>query len=352
MRLRTTCPVMPRAWTVELRSHTDGLVLVCHQCSHAGGQIAAASARSAALAHLARHARGDLVPLHLRICQCHERGCRWHPRHRGCDGPIRLLLACDRGGRLWRLADACGACAAATAQAAVVPETALAGVPHRPTSARRRKRQPRGPGAQTRVREILSYLAAALPPDTSAAARLLALQCALRMNAAMYVRLPKGMLRSLRLDTDVWGELERARWLRAMPANDSREAVAELLDATLLGQAPARDDRRHAADWALRVSCPSRAGAVGPLVRLASVYLAAHADPEAGSGWSPLEQMARASGVEPAELPHVLDRLVTEGLLTAWRICPESDDVHWTPEGRKRGSREAAPQEDRPRHVP
>lgn len=331
MRLRTTCPVTPRAWTVELRSHTSGLVLVCQQCPHADGHIDAASARSAALAHLAHHARGDLVPLHLRVCQCHERGCRWHPRHRGCDGPIRLLLACERGGRLWRLADACGACAAATARAAVVPETALAGTPGRPTAAPQRKRQPRGPGAQTRVREILSYLATALPPATSAAARLLALQCTLRMDATMHVRLPKGMLRSLRLNApDVWDELERAQWLRVMPTSEAGGAVAELLDATLLGQAPARDDRRHAADWALRASCPSRAGAVSPLPRLASIYLAAHANPETGTGWSPLEQMARTSGDEPSELPCVLDQLVKEGLLASWRVCPESDDLHWT----------------------
>jgi hypothetical protein len=134
MRLRTTCPVMPRAWTVELRSHASGLVLVCQQCPHAGGQVAAASARSAALAHLARHARGAFVPIHLRVCQCHERGCRWPPRHRCCDGPIRLLLACERGGRLWRLADACGACAAATAQAEPsCPSTAALSTTNRST---------------------------------------------------------------------------------------------------------------------------------------------------------------------------------------------------------------------------
>jgi hypothetical protein len=161
-----------------------------------------------------------------------------------------------------------------------VPETALAGAPGRPTAARRRKRQPRGPGAQTRVRDILGYLAAALPPGTSAAAHLLALQRTLRMDAAMHVRLPKGMLRSLRLDTpDVWDEWERARWLRATAASAAGGIAAELLDATLSGQAPARDHRRRAADWALRAGCPSKTGAVGPLPRLAGVYLAAHTVP-------------------------------------------------------------------------
>jgi len=330
MRLRTTCPAMPRAWTVELCSHPSGLVLVCQQCPHASEQVTATSARSAALTHLARHARCDLVPSHLRVCQCHERGCCWHPRHRGCDGPIRLLLACERGGRLWRLADACSACAAATAQAAVVPDTALARAPRQPTTTRRRKRQPRGPSAQIRVREMLSYLAAALPPGTSAAARLLALQCALRMNAAMQVRLPKGMLRSLHLNSpDPWHELEQTRWLRTTATNAASEVAAELLDAALLGQAPARNDRTRAADWALRASCPSRTGIIGPRPQLASVYLTAHADLETGNGWSDLEQMARASGSAPAELPDVLEQLSMTGLLTSWRAGPDSDDLYW-----------------------
>ncbi|GGZ97169.1 hypothetical protein GCM10010344_76530 [Streptomyces bluensis] len=129
MRLCTPCPV-PRAWTVELRSHTSGLLLVCQQCPHGGARVTAAAARSAALTHLARHARTNPRPHHLRICQCHERGCRWHPRHRGCTGPIQLLLTRERGGRTWRLADTCTACATATDQAAIVPDTTLATPPH------------------------------------------------------------------------------------------------------------------------------------------------------------------------------------------------------------------------------
>ncbi|MGW0149184.1 hypothetical protein ACWDVU_26670 [Streptomyces sp. NPDC003333] len=138
------------------------------------------------------------------------------------------------------------------------------------------------------------------------------------MDTTMHVRLAKGMLRGLRLNSQgAWDELERARWLRVMPASEAGGSIAELFDATLSGQAPARDDRRHAADWALRVSCLSRGGAVDPLSRLACVYLAAHVTPEAGSGWSPLEQMARTSGAEPSELPCVLDQLAKKGLLAS-----------------------------------
>ncbi|MFD4791715.1 helix-turn-helix domain-containing protein [Streptomyces sp. NPDC058459] len=69
------------------------------------------------------HARGDALPAHLRTCHCRTQGCPWHPRHRGCAGPVRLALTRDRGGRVWRLADACGACAAATGDTAVVPKS-------------------------------------------------------------------------------------------------------------------------------------------------------------------------------------------------------------------------------------
>ncbi|MFF4693090.1 hypothetical protein [Streptomyces sp. NPDC001307] len=179
---------------------------------------------------------------------------------------------------------------------------------------------------------MLSYLAAALPAGTSAAARLLALQCALRMNTRMQVRLPAGVLRSLCLNTtsDPWRELEQARWLRTTSGNAANEIAAELLDVTLLGQAPARPDRRHAADWALRAGSSCAAGAIGALPQLASLYLAAHTDPESSSGLGELDQMARACGTQPAKLPATLDRLAATGLLGSWQACPDSGDLQWT----------------------
>lgn len=325
-----TCPATPRAWTVELRPHHSGLTLVCQQCPHGSGQVPPASARSAALAHLARHAGSDVLPLHLRTCQCHERGCRWHPRHRGCAGPIRLLLACERGGRVWRLADACSTCAAATAQAAVVPDTALVRARQQPTTAPRSRRQPKGPDERARVREMLSYLAAALPPGTSATARLLALQCALRMNTAMQVRIPRGLLRGLRLDNPApWHELENARWLVLTTGPATHQIAAQLFDVVLLDQAPARPDRMHAADWAQRASCLSTAGSAAPLLQLAGLYLVAHTDPEAGEGLSELDQIARTCGSEPAKLTHTLDQLAAARLLDSWTVCPALGDLRW-----------------------
>jgi hypothetical protein len=174
---------------------------------------------------------------------------------------------------------------------------------------------------------MLSYLAAALPADASAAARLLALQCALRANRSLHVRLPKGLLRSVRLDTaDPWRELEHARWLRTMSQTTAHGVSAELLDVTLLEQSPARPDRMHAAHWALRVS--SEAAEHGPLLQLASLYLAAHTEPEDGSGHSEADHMAHTCGTSPAELTGLFLCLTAAGLLRSWD-CLESGDVHW-----------------------
>ncbi|MET7497530.1 hypothetical protein ABZV61_40160 [Streptomyces sp900116325] len=109
---------------------------------------------------------------------------------------------------------------------------------------------------------MLSYLAAALPPDASAEGRLLALQCALRSNTSGQVYLPAGLLRGMRLARTLapWEELEDARWLRRLPLSaeqmGQRTAAGQLLDATVLTQEPARRNRRRSAGWALRVVSP------------------------------------------------------------------------------------------------
>jgi hypothetical protein len=111
-----------RTWTIEVRPHPDGPVLVCPQCHRIPTGPATAAVRASIVTHLAQHARAEQLAPHLRTCQCGEQSCRWHPRHRGCDGPVLLVLSRDRSGRAWRLADVCGACTAATAHAAAVTE--------------------------------------------------------------------------------------------------------------------------------------------------------------------------------------------------------------------------------------
>ncbi|MFE7029111.1 hypothetical protein ACFU9Y_02295 [Streptomyces sp. NPDC057621] len=178
---------------------------------------------------------------------------------------------------------------------------------------------------------MFSYLAAALPESATAAARLLALQCALRMDSSMHVQLARGMLRGLRLDSPLpWLELEQARWLRSDPRNAPNKIIAELLDPPLLYQAPARRDRMQAADWALRVTSSTLAQRkAGPLLQLATLYLTAHADRGTGVGQADFNQMARACGARGAQLSDLLERLVVMGLLESWRVCHDGEDLIW-----------------------
>ncbi|MEV5687546.1 hypothetical protein AB0L68_30810 [Streptomyces sp. NPDC052164] len=209
--------------------------------------------------------------------------------------------------------------------------SATEAAPLRPPSARlRHTRRPRGPGERVRVGEILSYLAAALPADVSAEARLLALQCALRMNAYMHVELPAGLLRGLRIDAgETCYELERARWLNVVNGPGAYGVAAELRDATLLAQSPARPDRRRAADWALRTGRPTRTGETEPQLWLPGVYLAAHSDPFSGEGQSECDRIIRDCGLHDQGFYGALTRLTATGVVEEWRICPDSGDVHW-----------------------
>ncbi|HET6359297.1 hypothetical protein [Streptomyces sp.] len=340
MRLCTTRPPVPRTWTVELRPHHGGPVLYCPRCSPSGHALQATSARPAVLAHLARHARSDAVPAHLRTCQCHERGCRWHPRHRGCAGPILLVLTREHGGRIWRLADVCATCAAATPHAAAVPDTTLTApsARHLPVDASgssrgKRIRLPRGPSEQVRVQDMLSYLASVLPASTSPEARLLALQCALRADIHGQVRLPAGLLRGMRLEhaKAAWRELERHRWLRLLdqvaPCPGRTAVAAQLIDP--LTPSPGRPDRLQGADWVLRITSrpPLRHLAAG--VRLAALALEAHHSPRHARTGVEADRLSRACGIGPVGLGPLLDQLLAAGTITQWSCDPQTDDVHW-----------------------
>ncbi|WP_406340580.1 hypothetical protein [Streptomyces sp. NBC_01578] len=342
MRLCTLRPQVRRTWTVELRPQQGGTVLYCALCAPRGHALAASAARPAVLAHLAHHARRDVLPPHLRTCQCHERGCRWHPRHRGCAGPILLVLTREHGGRLWRLADICAACAGATPGSAVVPDTAIASTPARPdagpgSAGAKRATLSSGAAPAHRVRDMLSYLAAALPPDASAEGRLLALQCALRTNTSGQAHLPAGLLRSMRLARTLapWDELEDARWLRRLPhpteQTGHRTAAAQLLDAAVLTQEPARHDRHRAADWTLRAISQPRLRALPAADRLTALVLAAHHSPGAGRTSMEADHLTRTCGLDRNTLTATLDRLVAVNAVGAWTFEPVTEDVSWDP---------------------
>lgn len=110
-----------RSWSVTTSAAPGRPALRCAACGPLTPPPGTAP-RRAALDHLGRHALHALLPPYLRTCQCGEERCRQHPRHRGCDGGLLLLLTRDPRGRTWRLADTCAACAAVTPHSAVVAE--------------------------------------------------------------------------------------------------------------------------------------------------------------------------------------------------------------------------------------
>ncbi|MEV7031690.1 hypothetical protein AB0N99_15855 [Streptomyces sp. NPDC093272] len=183
---------------------------------------------------------------------------------------------------------------------------------------------------------MLNYFAAALPAETSAGARMLALQCALRMNISAQVKLSFGVLRSLRLEAaaDAWRELRDAGLIRTLPS-DGRAVVVQILDPGLLTQHPARPDRLRAADWAMRGLCPARTGSTPPL-QLAALFAIAWTDRGTGQGATEMDQMARECGSPIAALPPVLNQLVTAEVLTTWQAVPEAGELRWCigPNGR------------------
>ncbi|ANP52013.1 hypothetical protein J2Z21_008881 [Streptomyces griseochromogenes] len=334
--MRLVGAAVRRIWTVELRPRPGGPTLACIRCTAHTLPLQAESARSAALAHLASHARADALPTHLRTCQCRAQGCLWHPRHRGCAGPVLLALTRDHSGRAWRLADACAACAAATGNTAVVPDTLLSS-PRSPTSDPTAVRRVPGPGADEylRVREMLTYLATALPRCTSPAARLLALQLALRANAHGLVRLPAGLLRSMRLRgrTEIWEELAHGFWLRPPDLRPTPVEV-QLLDAAVRDQAPGRGARRRAAHWALRPRPLALHTAAPPAVQLVALVLAAHPSP-CSTHTVDMGVLARLCGHSPHQTAELLDRLVATRTLARWRHERDIDEVVWNLYGQR-----------------
>ncbi len=322
--------VVPRVWTVELRPGGGGPQLMCPRCAPRTSPLEAAAAQSAALRHLASHARGDALAGHLRTCQCRQRECRWHPRHRGCAGPIRLVLSRDRAGRNWRLADVCTACAHAIPHTAVVPDTVMpaSGEAIGSEGAQRAALDP-GPSSATRVREMLVYLAAALPACTSATARLTAVQCALRADSGGRVRLSNGVMRSMRLAhlPVIWRELEQAAWLRPGPSAAGFRCF-DLLDSSVFTQAPGRRARAQAADWALRQTCRPAVRRQRAVARLVALQVAAHTD-DHGQGSIEAVHLARTAGLSSAAMATLLDQLAQVGALDRWRLDTTTDEVWW-----------------------
>ncbi|MDX2758384.1 hypothetical protein [Streptomyces europaeiscabiei] len=157
------------------------------------------------------------------------------------------------------------------------------------------------------MREILTYLAAALPQLTSPAARLLALQCALRSDTHDRVQLPGGLLRGIRLHgrSELWEELEHTRWLRRTASTYPR-AQAQLLDVTL-SQQPGSRARARAAHWALRPTPLAAPTGRPAALQLTALTLASHTSGAAGN--TDMNELARLCRHSPHQTAELLDRL-------------------------------------------
>ncbi|MHB6903960.1 hypothetical protein [Streptomyces sp. DB-54] len=179
---------------------------------------------------------------------------------------------------------------------------------------------------------MLSYLAAALPPEVSGDARLLAVQCALRATRSGRLQIPVALLRAMRMARrpGPWRELEETGWLirlstSHLPAERSRVA-AQLLDATVLTQAPGRMDRAQAAHTALHLISRRALRGLSASEQLAGLALATHLSPDGLQGVIEAERLGRVCAVSPESLAVTLDRLVTAQVVGSWSYDLGSED--------------------------
>ncbi|WP_086828549.1 hypothetical protein [Streptomyces sp. NRRL B-24572] len=176
---------------------------------------------------------------------------------------------------------------------------------------------------------MLAYLAAALPACTSAAARLAAVQCALRTDSGGRVLLSGGIARSMRLGhlPVIWEELEQAAWLRPVSSPQGARRF-DLLDPAVLTQLPGRRARAQAADWALRQTCRATVRRQRAVTRLVALQVAAHTDDQ-GRGSIEVAHLTRTAGLSSVAVATLLDRLATAGALGRWRLDTATDEICW-----------------------
>lgn len=282
-----------RAWQVSIRPDARRLACTAPGCPAATGvDITGRPAQQAALDHLAAHAQHEPLDEHLRTCRCHAHSCTWHPRHRGCTGPIQLTVFRQHHGRSWHLADTCTGCARSIPHAAQVPDTP----DHTAASDRPLRRSAENhsgdPGVPTHapLQALLRYLAAALGPQVPPAGQLLALLCLLRADAHGHTLVPTGLLRALRLADQreaLTRALTREKWLHdstdhTYQTDAARSGLAGRLADPAASPALAEltgRERRALCDTALRVLTQPRLQALDSGSRLAALCQAAESEP-------------------------------------------------------------------------
>ncbi|MFE0252368.1 hypothetical protein [Streptomyces sp. NPDC059010] len=151
--------VAGRVWTVRLdpdgRPSAGAVRLSCSRpaCADQRFPGGAAAGRAAAVGHVNMHlarVRAEGGPRGEAWCACRDTDCAWHSPDpdaggRGgarptagsvrCGGPVVLTVCADRTGRLWRIAEMCARCAAATADCRVLDTAPPPARPSRTTAA-------------------------------------------------------------------------------------------------------------------------------------------------------------------------------------------------------------------------
>lgn len=142
--------VVGRVWVVRLdpcgRSSAGAVRLSCSRPACGDQRIpdGTAAGRTAAVGHLnahLAHVRAGGGPRGEAWCACRAADCAWHVPDTvagqggggraaagavRCGGPVVLTLYADRAGRLWRIAETCARCAAATPGCRVLASAPLA----------------------------------------------------------------------------------------------------------------------------------------------------------------------------------------------------------------------------------
>jgi hypothetical protein len=162
--------VVGRVWTVRLdpygRPSAGTVRLSCSRPACADQHLPNATAgRKAAVGHVnthLAHIRAGGGPRPGARCGCRAADCAWHtpdpdtlPKRRTgtrpmaqavrCGGPVVLAVYADRAGRLWRIAETCARCAAATPDCRVLD---TAPPPARPAPAEAGQETVEKPGAE------------------------------------------------------------------------------------------------------------------------------------------------------------------------------------------------------------
>ncbi|MCZ7414760.1 MULTISPECIES: hypothetical protein [unclassified Streptomyces] len=140
--------VAGRVWTVRLdpcgRPSAGAVKLSCSRpaCPDQRFPEGTAAGRKAAVGHVNAHLAAIAQsggPRGRAACACRAADCAWHTPDPGtgrhgearagagavrCGGPVVLTVYADRAGRLWRIAETCARCAAATADCRVLDTAA------------------------------------------------------------------------------------------------------------------------------------------------------------------------------------------------------------------------------------